>query len=228
MNRTGPKGEQSHTPNLQKLLLVCGALVLCALAYVFIRVQTAAQAPVIAVVTPTAAPSPTAAPPVGVREARALDALEGTGLALGEYDRGTGRMTVELPLAEREEAACAGVIELALREGYVRGFALELQALLAPVKGRQPTAYEQGMYEGQLLRYERDLGAQRELVHSVLGAMLAALDSKGEVAPGAVLLWENEVESLLEDGQSYSEQAGSFTFLAVRTRTGKLQISLSK
>lgn len=229
MNETGPKENQRQMPNPQKLLLICGALLLCTLAFVFVRVQTA-QAPVIAVVspTPTLAPTPTATPQVGVREAKVLDALAGTGLTLGEYAQQSGRLPITLPAGEREESACEGMLELALREGFARGFTLELQAISAPTKPKQPGAYEQGQYDGRLLRYERDLEAQRQLVHLVLTAMLGALDSKGEVAPGLALLWENEVESLLEDGQSYSEQAGPFTFLAVRTRTGKLQISLSR
>lgn len=227
MNRTGPKEKESPNPNLQKLLLVCGALLLCALAYVFIRVQTA-QSPVIAVVTPTPAPTPTATPQMGVREAKALDALAGAGLELGEYNGEAGRLSIALPSTGQKGTAYTGDMEFAKREGFVRGFLLELPALSAPVKEKQPNAYAQGLYDGRLLRYEMDLELQRELVHLVLTSMLGALDSKGEVAPGMALLWENEVESLLEDGQSYSEQAGDFTFLAVRTRTARLQISLSK
>lgn len=271
MNKTSPHAASSSN-GLHKTLLFCGTLLLCALVYVFVSLQSVRAPVVVAVLTPPPANAAVSPLPAsnGLREAVLLSKLNQGPLLLSKQDNTSTRYTVCLrqdtsasPIDANIETSAqsgppsatnvappdslssingalpaggtqlpllptyTGLLELSQWEGYVRGFTLELEALTKPVESKKKlTDYEMGLYVGRLYKYETSLEEQRKLIHAVLSEMLQALDTKGDVPPAISIVWEANVESL-SDGDAITEQSGAILFSAVRTRTGKLLLSLS-
>lgn len=170
---------------------------------------------------PAASTPPAADDPLAANVVPAADTLPATGSAAGGSVAATGSAAVLPPVSY------TGLLELSTREGYVRGFTLELDALVKPVESKKKlTDYEMGLYMGRLYKYEQSLEQQRMLVHTVLNEMLALLDAKGDAPPALSIVWETKVESLTE-GEAVTEQAGAILFSAVCTKTGKLLVSLN-
>ncbi len=257
MNATAPPQNNKFPPGLQKAVLIGASALLCLLIYVIIGLQKP-NTPAITVLSPSPAPhgsspyssptplAPTPAPtPAGVRAIVLLDRYAASGLLIGEYDESTKRCTVQItslagatpaPATPTPEGLPAlptpppygGMLEFVEREGYARGFILELPALSPPsFTGKPDSLFEEGIRAGQQLKYERESQAQMDLIHTVLTDTLAALDQKGNVSASVVLLWESGADSLLKGGENYTNQAGPFTFTAMRSRSGALMVSLT-
>ncbi|MDL2217575.1 hypothetical protein LJC27_02845 [Christensenellaceae bacterium OttesenSCG-928-M15] len=208
-----------QTPGIQKLLLICACLLLCALIYLFISVNakedgaTTASSPYLYV---TPSPLPTATPVPGVRRAVVLSRLKEAGVSLQEQEESSGLYVLE------EESPLPLSIIFSNSNGYICGFTVTLSGIEKPDTPKNPSFIDQ---QAKLV-YEDALAAQDKLIQSLLPALLDAINPTGYFPAATGTAWAALSTLARDTGELQREEAHGYLFSATGHRDGSLTLAV--
>ncbi len=206
------------SPAMQRALLLCAVLVLCALVYLFVSIQSQSNPAAIAVLI-TPSPQPSAAPTAypGLRKPVVLDRLLDAGLLVDARDRDETVYTI----SASREVPSQDTLTLFLQNGYVCGFSLELAAITQPKLAKSPTEIEKALQA----QYEEQLAQREERIRAMLPILLNSLTDENYLSPSTTLVWVALACGMREGDEPVHETGHGLSFVSVLSKDGKLTLT---
>lgn len=221
-----PPNPKTLSPMVQKVLLLCASLSLCALIFLFVGQRTALQPEdaKIFLITPSPSGTPPVPTPYGVREHVIVEVLSDIGLDVEKLED-----TPHAYAFYTEGDEGRHIVEFWMVDGYVRGFTISLRLPPIPdAPGKKATPREYGEYDVALSQYQAHISEQQRFLSVLISALASPLDKEGSVSPATLLEWEAETNRMYTENGTYTGNAGRFSFAASNTEGDLLTIAFGR
>ena len=206
------------SPAMQRALLLCAVLVLCALVYIFVSMQSQNSQTAIAVLItppPHTSPTPTAYP--GLRKAVVLDRLMDADLFVDARDPDATVYTISVS----REVPTQNTLRLFLQSGYVCGFSLEIAAITQPKLSKSQTEIEKALQA----QYEEQMALREESIRTILPILLNSLTDENYFSPSTTLVWVALAYGMQEGDEPVHESEHGLSFVSIFSKDGKLTLT---
>lgn len=212
---TAQSSEYKLSPAAQKALMLCAALVVCAIIYILVGTQMQSRsAATVILLTPSPSPSATTTLPPGHRPAVVLDRLGAAAIYVTELDDGT--YTISASTDEKPDT-----LQLYLQNGYVRGFSWTLPAIVEKKPVNPSSKLEQETLA--LLKDER--AKQRERIRALLPKLLSSISPDDYFSPSTSLAWAEMAAETNEKGKPAQDEQQDVSFYVFQDSEGRLTLT---
>lgn len=222
-----PEQSSGASSAVQKALLLCAVLVLCALVFVFVRLQTRQDAleetPALVTETPAAGET---SPLPGIREAVVLERLADAGIVVDAVENEKNMYALQWA-----DDASGGkfTLTLALSGGYVQGFSL-LGPPLAKESGDMGAEGE-ALSPGEWYGLYSKTRQTEEILHTLqtlLPALLGVLETETYFPPAVSAAWLALCASAYETGSAQSDAQAGYQFTVLETAEERLLLAVNR